>query len=113
MTKPEITYDEFVEASSKLEIRIGQIVLAERIPKSNGLKLTVIFGPNKEDERTSFTNLGKTLEPEALLGLRCPFIMNIVSNEIKGVNSQVMIMVGLHTDGTIDLEDYEIGVQLM
>jgi tRNA-binding EMAP/Myf-like protein len=90
--KPTITYDQFEGLSSQLDIRMGQIVAAERVPKSFGLKLTVIFGVDKEDERTAFTNLGKDLEPEALLNLIAPFLMNMEASVIKGVNSQVMIL---------------------
>lgn len=113
MKKPKITFGELLEIENKLEIRIGQIIHAERVPKSNGLKLTVIFGENKEDERTAFTNLGKHFEPEALLCVKCPFIMNLEPSEIKGVKSEVMIMVAEGKDGKIEFENFSIGAKLM
>jgi len=73
LIKPTITYNQFTELSSQLDIRIGQIVDAERVPKSFGLKLTVSFGPSGET-KTAFTNLGKDHEPEALIGLLAPFL---------------------------------------
>ncbi len=44
MSKPLISFEEFLAIEAKLEIRIGQIITAERVPKSYGLKLTVKFG---------------------------------------------------------------------
>lgn len=90
-TKEQISFNDFLELEKKLDIKIGQIVDAERVPKSFGLKLTVSFGPSGET-KTAFTNLGKDHEPEALIGLMAPFILNLVPSEIKGVKSEVMIL---------------------
>jgi methionyl-tRNA synthetase len=110
--KPKIKFEEFLEIQSKLEIKIGQITDAERVPKSYGLKLTVDFGD--EDVRTVFTNLGKTYEPEHLIDLTAPFITNLESTSIKGVESQAMIMVGELGDKTqVGLDFIGIGTKLM
>jgi methionyl-tRNA synthetase len=111
--KPQITFDEFLDIESKLEIKIGQINEAELVPKSYGLKLTVDFGD--EDVRTVFTNIGKTHTPDQLLGVRVPFITNLVPSVIKGVNSQAMIMVGTGTNGQeqVGFDVIEIGTKLM
>ncbi len=116
--KPKITYDQYVEATSKLEIRVGVILNAEPVAKSYGLKLTVAFGDedDKGDEltRTCFTNLGKTHKPEEFIGVACPFIMNVEPSEIKGVLSELVIIVadsGGQT--TIDFCESAIGSKLM
>ena len=67
LTKPTITYDEYEAIHNKLSIRIGRIIEAEKIPKSNGLKLTVVF--DEDEFKTAFTNLGKHFAPEELKGL--------------------------------------------
>ena len=110
--KPEITYAEFEEIHNKLEIRIGKIMAAETIPKSNGLKLTVVFGVENSDIKTAFTNLGKFFTPEQMVGITCPFIMNLEPSVIKGVNSQVMIMAAEDSEGKIDL-GFSIGTKIM
>lgn len=97
MEKVKINFDEFMEISSKLEIKIGLIESAERVPKSNGLKLVVDFWNG--DIREVFTNIGKTYEPDDLIGLTMPFITNLEPVEIKGVKSEAMIMVGKSADG--------------
>lgn len=106
--KPQITFDEFLEIESKLEIKIGMVTLAERVPKSYGLKLTVEFGEG--DVRTVFTNIGKTHEPQTLIGLTMPFITNLAPSTIKGVESQAMIMVGIGTNGQEQVGLNSIGV---
>jgi methionyl-tRNA synthetase len=111
--KPQITFDEFLEIESKLEIKVGLIINAEKVPKSYGLKLTVEFGP--DDVRTVFTNIGKTHEPETLIWLTMPFITNLAPSTIKGVESQAMIMVGTTPDGKeqVGLNSMGVGTKLM
>jgi methionyl-tRNA synthetase len=111
--KPQITFDEFLEIESKLEIKIGQITEAETVPKSYGLKLTVDFGNG--DIRTVFTNIGKTHVPEQLIGVTMPFITNLAPSVIKGVNSQAMIMAGTGTEGQVQvgLDFIGIGTKLL
>ncbi len=109
-TKPEISFEEFLEIEKKLSIRIGTVVVAERIPKSNGIKLTVDFG---DEVKTAFTNLGKTFEVPDFIGKSFPFITNLAPSVIKGVNSEVMIMVGENPSGQIFLTNYETGSKLM
>jgi methionyl-tRNA synthetase len=111
--KKEITFEEFLEIESKLEIKFGLITEAEVVPKSYGLKLTVNFGG--DDVRTVFTNIGKTHLPEQLIGLTMPFITNLAPSVIKGVNSQAMIMVGTGAEGQqqVGLDDFGIGTKLL
>jgi len=90
MAKEQIIYEEFLAIQAKLEIKIGVIMAADRVPKSYGLKLHVDFGD--DDTRTVFSNIGKTNEPEDLAGLKMPFITNLAPSIIKGVNSQAMIL---------------------
>jgi tRNA-binding EMAP/Myf-like protein len=111
--KEQIDIHEYSNVESRLEITIGQITHAERVPKSHGLKLTVDFG--NEDVRSVFTNLGKTHEPESLIGLTMPFITNLTPSVIKGVESQAMIMVGIGAEGQeqVGLDYIGIGTRLM
>jgi tRNA-binding EMAP/Myf-like protein len=91
-TKQTLTFKEFLEVEMKLDIRMGKIVAAVKVPKSYGLALTVVFGPEKSDERSVFTNLGKDHEPEALIGRIAPFVLNLEPSEIKGIKSEAMIL---------------------
>lgn len=111
--KKQISFDEFTEIESKLEIKIGQIVQAERVPKSYGLKLVVKFG--EDDIRSVFTNLGKTFEPESFIDLTVPFITNLEPVVIKGVKSEAMILVGISPTGKeqIGLDYIGVGTKLL
>lgn len=114
MEKQQISFEEFLEIEKKLDIRIGQVIDVERIPNSKKLlKMLVIFGGNKEDQKTVVTNLGDKFEPNDLVGIWCPFIMNLKPAVMMGVESQAMIMVGEKADGSIELEKYSMGTKLI
>jgi|ERR1035437_4865939 tRNA-binding EMAP/Myf-like protein len=116
LPKEQIEFTEFLEIEKKLDIRIGMIVDAERIPKTDKLlKLQVIFGPEAEDVKTVVTNLGEQFEPDFFKGLKCPFIMNLKPVIMKGVESQAMIMVGTLRSGTVvpEMNEYETGTTLL
>lgn len=94
ITKELIEFDTFLEVSNKLDIRIGQIVSVERVPKSTKmLKMSVIFGEEEKDEKTVMTNIGGKFSEDDLLGLTFPFIVNLVPSKIMGVMSEAMILV--------------------
>lgn len=109
--KNTLSFQEFLEIQAKLEITYGQIISAERIPKSTRLlKLKVKFGP--EDEKTVVTNLGSHFEPEQFEGLILPFVTNLTPSVMLGVTSEAMIMVG-ESGGAIELKDFSIGSKLL
>lgn len=111
--KEEIDFSEFLEIEKKLDIRIGQVVRAERVPKSDKLlKLTVIFGIKDSEEKTVVTNIGTTFEPDDLLGANIPFIVNLKPSKIMGITSEAMIIIGNSYDDLI-LEKYPIGTKLL
>jgi len=114
MNKEKITYDEFLEIESKLEIRIGSVVAAERIPKSNKLlKLSVSFGPQITDNiKTVVTNLGDKHEPEFFVDLHLPFVVNLEPSKMMGVESQAMIIIGEGINGELDFSNYLLGTQI-
>ena len=110
-TKEEIEFSEFLEIQKKLDIRIGQIVAAERIPKSKKLlKLTVIFGVEDGDEKTVVTNLGASIDPEDLLATLHPFIMNLKPSKMMGITSEDMIMVTEAEVGDLEVLTMHVGI---
>ena len=117
--KDKISFEKYIELSKQLDIRIGRITGAEKIAKSHGLKLTVEFAYGNDEgfTKTAFTNLGKTNEPEDIIGLQCPFIINLEPSVIKGVTSEVMIMVGeaigKFTGSCVKPSDYHNNMKLM
>ncbi len=111
MNKPEIEFSEFIQIAEKLEIRIGKILTSERVPNTDKLlQLSVDFG---DSIKTCVTNLGGTFDPELFLGAQMPFVMNLKPSKMKGVVSEVMIMVGETGDGTVQLGNYSLGAKLL
>lgn len=79
-----------IEDFKKLDIRIGTIVLAEKIENADKLlKLEVDFG---EFKRQIVSGISQWYQPEELVGKQCPFILNIEPRKFKGVESQGMLL---------------------
>lgn len=82
----KITIDDF----NKVEIRIGTILEAERVPDTDKLiKLKVDFGG---EERQIVSGIAEYVEVEYLIGKQCPFITNLEPRVIKGLESNGMIL---------------------
>ncbi len=110
--KELIEYSEFVEIEKKLDVRYGYVVAAERIPKTTKLlKLTVSFDWETLENKTAVTNLGAFFEPEIFVGETFPFVVNLVPSTMRGVTSEVMIMVG--TGEEIELYNFTRGAKLI
>lgn len=94
----KITIDDF----HKVEIKIGEILSAEPIEKSDKLlKLSVNFG--EESPRQVLSGIAKHVKPEEIVGVKCPFITNLPEREMMGLKSQAMIMAASTDDGIFTL----------
>ena len=95
--KPEIVYDDF----AKLDIRIGTVVAAEKMEKSNKLlKLTVNSGL---DQRTILSGIAQHYSPEEMLGKQVTFVANLAPRKMMGIESQGMILMAEDKDGKLRL----------
>jgi methionyl-tRNA synthetase len=84
--KPEISFDDF----SKLDIRTGTILEAERVPKADKLlKLLVDTGI---DKRTILSGIAEHYAPEDIIGKRVIVLINLAPRKIRGFESQGMIL---------------------
>jgi methionyl-tRNA synthetase len=91
----------------KLDIRVCEILEAERIPKSNKLlKLKINTG---FDERISVTNIGGKIEPQKLIGKKLPFVLNLHPAKMMGVETHAMIFITNDENGYY-LESYDVEV---
>lgn len=114
MNKELIEFTEFLEIEKKLEIQVGRVMTAERIPKSKKLlKLMVSFNVDGSEPKSVVTNLGEQYEPEQFIGLVCPFIMNLKPSTMMGVTSECMILVGEDRDGKHEFNNYSVGTKIM
>ena len=95
--KPEITIDDF----SKLDIRIGKVLSAERMEKSNKLlKLIVDTGV---DKRTVLSGIAQHYLPEEMVGKEVTLIANLAPRKMMGIESMGMILMAEDLDGKLRL----------
>ena len=81
-----ISFEEF----KKLDIRIGKIAHAERIPDSDKLlRLEVDLG---SERRQIVAGIAEFYEPEKLIGREIPILTNLEWRMLRGVESQGMLL---------------------
>jgi methionyl-tRNA synthetase len=84
--KENITYDDF----SKMDIRLGTILSAEKVAKTKKLlKLTIDTGI---DKRTIVSGIAEYYKPEEIIGKQVVVLVNLQAKELKGIESQGMIL---------------------
>jgi methionyl-tRNA synthetase len=95
--KSEIVFDDF----SKLDIRIGKVVAAEKMEKSDKLlKLTIDAGV---DTRIILSGIAKHYSAEEMVGKQVAFIANLAPRKMMGIESQGMILSAEDSDGKLRL----------
>ncbi len=107
---PEITIDDFI----KVDLRVAQVLVAERIPKADKLlRLEVDLGYEK---RQILAGIAQFYEPEKLVGRKVVIVANLAPRKLRGYESQGMVVAASVGDGppalASFLEDIEIGARL-
>ena len=93
--KETIEFDDF----TKLDIRIGTILGAEKIPKTKKLlKLKVDVGI---DVRTIVSGIAESFSPEEIIGQQVSVLVNLAPRKIRGVESQGMILMADTLEGEL------------
>ena len=96
-SKANVSFDDF----GKMDLRVGTIIAAEKVPKTKKLlKLTINTGL---DERTIVSGIAEAFIPEALIGQQAMVLLNLAPREIKGIQSQGMLLLAENADGTLAL----------
>jgi len=95
--KDVVSFDDF----SGMDIRIGTILAAEKVPKTKKLlKVTVDTGL---DTRTIVSGIAEYYEPEDLIGKQACFLINLEPREIKGIMSNGMILMAEDENGKLTI----------
>ncbi len=93
--KVTTTFDEF----SKMDIRIGTILEAERVPKTEKLlKLLIDTGI---DKRTVVSGIAEFYKPEDIIGKQVCILVNLAPRKIKGIESNGMILMAENSNGEL------------
>ena len=94
-SKPETSFDDF----SRMDIRTGTILEAERVPKTDKLlKLKIDVGI---DTRTVVSGIAEWYKPEDIIGQRVSVLVNLAPRKIKGIESQGMILMASNAAGEL------------
>lgn len=81
------SYEDFC----KLELKVGKVLSAERVPKSDKLlKLTVDLG--EAEPRTIAAGIAEAVSPEQILGKRVVVVANLAKRVIRGIESNGMLL---------------------
>ena len=95
--KETIAFDDF----AKMDIRIGEIVAAEKMEKSKKLlKLQVNDGFVM---RTILSGIAEHFAPEDLIGKQVTFLANLAPRKMMGIESEGMILMAEDVDGSLAL----------
>ena len=93
--KETATFDDF----TKLDLRVGTIVEAEKMPKAN--KLLVLKVDTGIDIRTIVSGIAEHFSPEEVVGKRVTVLVNLAPRALRGVESQGMILMTNDKEGKL------------
>ena len=94
---PEIAFDDFL----KVELKVGEIIACEPVPKSSKLlKETVKFG---KETRTVVSGIAKHYKPEEMVGKKVVFVTNLAPRKVCGILSEGMILAAEDETGAMSL----------
>ncbi|MER2996246.1 methionine--tRNA ligase [Pontibacter populi] len=103
--KENISFEDF----SKMDIRIGTILTAEKVAKTKKLlKLTIDTGI---DQRTVVSGIAEFFNPEEIVGQQVSILVNLAPRDIKGITSQGMILMAENADGSLAFVQPSVAVK--
>lgn len=94
--KELINFDQF----SALDLRVGTIVSAEKMPKAD--KLLVLKVDLGFEERTIVSGIAEFFDPAAIVGQQVSVVVNLAPRKLRGVESQGMILMATRADGQLE-----------
>jgi methionyl-tRNA synthetase len=106
----KITIDDF----AKIELRVGVVKVAERVPKADKLlRLEIDIGT---EVRQVLAGIAEAYAPEALIGRKVVIVANLAPRKLRGLESNGMIVAASLEGGkpvlASFLEDVPVGARL-
>ena len=84
----------------KVELRVAEVLAAERVPKSKKLlRLSIKVG---EESRTLVAGIAEAYEPSELVGRKVVIVANLEPATLMGIESNGMVLAASH-EGTVSL----------
>ena len=109
--KEQITFEDF----TKLDLRVGTIVEAEKMAKTK--KLLILKVDTGIDTRTIVSGIAESFSPEEVIGKRVTVLVNLAPRVLRGVESQGMLLMTENEAGGLvfvnpDMEDVFDGLKI-
>jgi methionyl-tRNA synthetase len=106
----KITIDDF----AKIELRVGVVKVAERVPKADKLlRLEIDIGT---EVRQVLAGIAEAYAPETLIGRKVVIVANLAPRKLRGLESNGMIVAASLEGGkpvlASFLEDVPVGARL-
>jgi len=93
--KEAIQFEDF----AKMDLRVGTILEAEKMPKAN--KLLILKVDTGIDVRTIVSGIAESFAPEDIIGKKVTVLVNLAPRNLRGVESQGMILMTTNTEGKL------------
>jgi len=93
--KEHINFEYFL----KVDLRVGTILEAEKMPKAD--KLLVFKVDLGFETRTIISGIAQHFSPEELIGKRVTVVANLAPRKLRGVESQGMILLSENKKGKL------------
>ena len=93
--KETISFEDF----TKLDLRVGTILEAEKMPKAD--KLLVLKVDTGIDVRTVVSGIAENFTPEEVVGKQVTILVNLAPRKLRGVESQGMILMAEDAAGKL------------
>lgn len=93
--KETITFEDF----AKVDLRIGTIIEAEKMPKAN--KLLVLKVDTGIDVRTIVSGIAEHFTPEEVIGKKVTVLVNLAPRALRGVESEGMLLLTNTPEGKL------------
>lgn len=97
------------EDFAKIDLRVGTIIEAEKMPKAN--KLLVLKVDTGIDIRTIVSGIAEHFTPEEVIGKQVTVLVNLAPRALRGVNSEGMLLLTETKEGKlVFVNPDEVGV---
>lgn len=93
--KDMINFDDF----TKLDLRVGTIMEAEKMPKTK--KLMVLKVDTGLDVRTIVSGVAESYTPEEVVGKKVTVLVNLAPRALRGIDSEGMILMTENSEGKL------------
>lgn len=94
--KDLINFEQF----SALDMRVGTIISAEKMPKAD--KLLILKVDLGFEQRTIVSGIAEFFDAEKIIGQQVSVVVNLAPRTLRGVESQGMILMATKSDGSLE-----------